>query len=46
MIQKAKRPISILLVIMMIVSLFTIVPISASAAEEDSITGSAEKALR
>ena len=35
MIQKAKRPISILLVIIMIVSLFTIVPISASAASGD-----------
>ena len=32
MIQKLKKPISILLVFMMVVSLFTIVPISASAA--------------
>ena len=34
MINKIKRPLSIVLVVMMVVSLFTIVPISASAAEE------------
>ncbi|MEE0957652.1 MAG: dockerin type I domain-containing protein [Ruminococcus sp.] len=34
MIQKIKRPLSILLSIMMVVSLFTIVPITASAAEQ------------
>ena len=33
MIQKIKKPVSILLVFMMIVSLFTVVPITASAAE-------------
>lgn len=36
MISKIKKPVSILLVFMMIVSLFTIVPISASAATYDS----------
>ena len=36
MMQKLKRPVSIILVFMMIVSLFTVVPISASAA---TITG-------
>ena len=35
MIQKLKKPISILLVFMMIVSLFTIVPISAGATDYD-----------
>ncbi len=38
MIQKIKRPLSILLSIMMVVSLFTIVPISASAATITSDT--------
>ena len=36
MISKIKKPVSILLVFMMIVSLFTVVPITASAAEETS----------
>ena len=39
MMQKIKRPLSILLSLLMIVSLFTIVPITASAAEEpDPVT--------
>ena len=37
MIQKIKRPLSILLSIMMVVSLFTIVPITASAVTENDI---------
>ena len=36
MISKIKKPVSILLVFMMIVSLFAVVPITASAAEETS----------
>ena len=35
MISKIKKPISILLSILMVVSLFTIVPITASAAEKE-----------
>ena len=35
MIQKTKRPISILLVLLMIVGMFTVLPISAGAAEGD-----------
>ena len=38
MMQKIKRPLSILLSLLMIVSLFTIVPITASAAEPDPVT--------
>ena len=38
MMKKLKRPVSILLVFMMIVSLFTVVPITASAAEEETKT--------
>ena len=37
MISKIKKPVSILLVFMMIVSLFTIVPLSASAAVGDFV---------
>ena len=49
MISKIKKPVSILLVFMMIVSLFAVVPITASAAvgdyvaENDSLTFTAEQ---
>ena len=45
MMQKIKRPISILLSILMVISLFTVVPITASAAEAEDAVINAINAL-